>query len=70
MSVADAVGNQGEPEDLQEVGIHKQAVSPKSDTNLVPRIMEDGLEAVDRGVEVPLLMQSDKIETQVDPPRC
>jgi len=42
LSVADAVGDQGEPEALQEVGMHEQAVSPESDTNLVPGVTEDG----------------------------
>jgi hypothetical protein len=35
-SVADAVGGQSEPEDLQEGAYTEQAVSPESDTNLVP----------------------------------
>jgi hypothetical protein len=31
--------------------------------------MEDGLEAENSSVEVPLTMQSGEIETQVDPPK-
>jgi hypothetical protein len=31
--------------------------------------MENGLEAEDSGVDVPLTMQSRGIETQVDPPK-
>ena len=69
-SIADAVGGQSESEALQEGSVQEQAISPECGTSLVPGIMEDGLEAENSGVEVPLTMQSGEIETWVDPPKC
>jgi hypothetical protein len=67
--VADAVGDQNEPEVLQEEDTREQAASPKSHTNLLPRVMEDDLEGEGRSLEARLTMQSTEIETRVDPPR-
>ena len=68
-SVAGAVvGGQNEPEVLQE-DAREQAASPKSCTDVVPRVMEDDLEAEGGSLEARLPTKSTEIETWVDPPR-
>ena len=68
-SVADAVGDQGGLEALEEADVHEQIIRPEDDTNVVLGNMKDGLGAGDSSVEVQLTMQSGEIEAQVDPPR-
>ena len=36
---------------------------------MVPGVVKDGLEAQQRGVKLPLTVQSGDVETQLEPPR-
>jgi hypothetical protein len=64
------LGGQSEPEALGEGSVQEQAISPEYGTTLVvPEVMEDGLEAEDSSVEVPMTMQSGEIKKWVDPPK-
>jgi hypothetical protein len=53
----------------QEGGGQEHASSPKIRTNLVPEVLGVDFETQERRIEVPLMVQSGKIENQVEPLR-
>lgn len=65
-NVVDVVGGDGLG-DLQENGGQGPTVGPEVVVNLVPGVMDGGLEAQGGGIQVPVTVQSGEIEMQVGP---
>jgi hypothetical protein len=70
----DAIGGDG-PGTLRDEGGQGHVLGPEVGINLVPTVVEGGLETRNRDIEVPAMVQSGEIETEVGParrrnPRC
>ena len=58
-----------QPGTLHDVGGEGHTIGLEVGTGWVPGVMVDGFEVQDEGIEVPVMVQLNKLVTQVGPPR-